>query len=96
MMRSLVLFSATVLALTSAAGAATYGGQSKSLPASFTANLAAVCKSPTLVLSAAAKTACSTGAFPRVTASTAAFVNSGTGAELNTLMRQLQPLEASK
>jgi hypothetical protein len=78
------------------AHAATYGGKSVSLSAEFAARLAAVCQSRTLVLTASAKTACESGAFPRVTAAATAFVNNGTGAELNTLMRQLPQTLAAK
>ena len=87
---------ATALALASGAAAATYGGKSATLPTAFSAKLAAVCQSQSLVLTAAAKTACTSGAFPRVTAAATAFVNIGTGAELNTLMRQLPATVAAK
>ena len=89
-MRSIIILAATA-AFISTVSAATFGGQSKVVPASFTTRLDAVCQSSTLVLTTAAKAACSTGAFPRVTAAAGAFVNTGTGAELNTLMRQLPP-----
>jgi hypothetical protein len=97
-MRSTIIIAAALVALTSGANAATYGGQSKAVPATFTARLTAVCQSPSLVLTTSAKTACTTGSFPRVTAAATAFINSGTGAELNTLMRQLPaaPAVASK
>ena len=87
-MRTTIILVATAV-LATGAHAATFGGQSKVVPASFTTRLDAVCQSSTLVLTTAAKSACSTGAFPRVTAAASAFVNTGTGAELNTLMRQL-------
>ena len=95
-MRSTIIIAATVVAFAHSADAATYGGKSKDLPTSFTARLAAVCQSPSLVLTTSAKTACATGAFPRLTAAASAFVNSGTGAELNTLMRQLPLTVAGK
>jgi hypothetical protein len=80
----------------SGAEAATYGGKSVTLPPEFAVRLAAVCQSKTLVLTASAKTACESGAFPRVTAAATAFVNNGTGAELNTLMRQLPATAVAK
>jgi hypothetical protein len=95
-MRNAIVIAAAVVITASSSQAATYGGKSKDLPAAFTTRLAAVCKSASLVLSASAKTACSTQDFPRVTAAANAFVNSGTGAELNTLMRQLPVTTASK
>ena len=95
-MRSILLIAASALLVAGGADAATYGGKTKDLPASFTNRLAAVCQSPSLVLTASAKTACATGSFPRLTSAATAFVNSGTGAELNTLMRQLPPIVAAK
>jgi hypothetical protein len=84
------------LVLTGAAHAAVYGGKPRELPSTFAARLAATCQSPSLVLSAAARTACATASFPRVNAAATAFVNIGTGAELNTLMRQLPATVAVK
>jgi hypothetical protein len=95
-MRAIVIVAASVVALTASADAATYGGKTATVSATFAARLAAVCQSPSLVLTAAAKTACASGTFPRVTAAATAFVNNGTGAELNTLMRQLPPAVAAK
>jgi hypothetical protein len=93
-MRTTMIFVATILALAGGANAATFGGQAKTIPADFTQRLTTVCQSSTLVLTTAARSACTSGAFPRVTAASSAFVNSGTGAELNTLMRQLPPTAA--
>jgi hypothetical protein len=85
-----------LLPIAAAAAATTYGGKTATLPAPFSAKLAAVCQSQALVLTTAAKTACTSGAFPRVTAAATAFVNIGAGAELNTLMRQLPAQTAAK
>ena len=95
-MRSTIIMATAVLLVAGGAEAATYGGKAKDLPTVFTARLAAVCQSPSLVLSASAKTACATGAFPRLTTAATAFINSGTGAELNTLMRQVPSVVAGK
>ena len=93
-MRSIIVLATAGLLVTAGAQAATYGGKARDLPASFSTRLAAVCQSPSFVLTVSAKTACATGAFPRLTAAATAFVNSGTGAELNTLMRQVTPVAA--
>jgi hypothetical protein len=93
----LAVFSvASLVSFGAAAAVATYGGKTATLPAPFSAKLAAVCQSQALVLTTAAKTACTSGAFPRVTAAATAFVNIGIGAELNTLMRQLPTQTAAK
>ena len=93
-MRSTIVLATAVVLVSAAAQAATYGGKAKDLSAAFATRLAAVCQSPSFVLTAPAKTACATGAFPRLTAAATAFINSGTGAELNTLMRQVTPVAA--
>ncbi len=95
-MRIQMIAAAAVAVLAGSAEAAVYGGKVVEIPATFATRLAAVCQSPSLVLTTAARTACATGSFPRVTAAATAFVNIGIGAELNTLMRQLPVQTATK
>lgn len=63
----------------------------------FTARVHAVCADASVKMTPAARTACTTNAFPATTATGDAFSNRGIGAEFNVLIRNMTaPVTASK
>lgn len=92
-MRKLLTLTATMFTVTySAALAAEYKFATLTIPTpttSLVASVQRVCES-SLIMSDNAKLACIKSAMPRLTKDGAAFINTGLGAEFNTLIRQVQ------